>query len=326
MVDPGPQTGFYPSLARADDGRFHIAYYNREQGKARFATLDKGSWTIEESENTESIDSGQWMSMTLDGNGGRHVAYQDITHGRLVMESLDSAACRPNWANPQNKLPGSKHYGAYASIGISGKTKETAQLVASFYDETGGNLVLATCYGALLSFQLADGHNTKTDTNTGNVGLWSSLAIEPKSRKPAVAYFDQTHGTLKYVQSQQGALVVAVVDDGIRSLTPTRHLVGQHAALEFNSATGRPRIAYLDSTARAVRLAVRSQHGSWSSTKLVSLDTHLIGGLGMGVELVLNKEDRAWVLWGKWQLKDGNIHTETELMSCDVGQNCGELP
>ena len=65
--------------------------------------------------------------MTLDGNGGRHVAYQDITHGRLVMESLDSAACRPNWANPQNKLPGSKHYGAYTSIGISGTTQETAQ-------------------------------------------------------------------------------------------------------------------------------------------------------------------------------------------------------
>jgi hypothetical protein len=326
VVDSGPESGLYPSLARTEDQRFHLAYYDRANGKPKFASRDENGWKIEDSKFPLSVDAGQWISLTLDGTGGRHVAYLDGTHKRFVMKSLDSAICQPNLENPQNKLPGSTSYGFYASIGISGTTQETAQLVASFYDKSGGNLVLATCMAETLVFQVADGEDTKSGLDTGDVGLWSSLAIEPKERKPAVAYFDRTHGVLKYVQSQTGALEIVVVDNGIRSSSPTRHLVGQHAALEFNAMTGQPRIAYLDATARAIRIAHRSQHGAWKSSVLVSMDAGLMGGIGMGVDLVLDAKDKAWVAWGQWQLIEGQLKTQIELMSCQVGQVCGAQP
>jgi hypothetical protein len=240
-----------------------------------------------------------------------------------MMRSLDSLVCRPDMSDPSNQLTGSQSYGAYVSIGIAGSTEQTAGLVASFYDQSRGNLVLATCEGSTIVYQTVDGEDAESGVDTGDVGLWSSLAIDPKGRNPAVAYLDQSLGILKFVQSLKGDLEVIVVDDGVRKNGATRHLVGQFASLQFDGTSGQPRIAYLDSTARAVRLAQRSEHGAWSSVLLAEMDEPGIGGIGLGLDLALDTQDRAWVVYGRWQLENEALDTMLELKVCTVGDTCG---
>jgi hypothetical protein len=72
-----------------------------------------------------------------------------------------------------------------------------------------------------------------TVDSTGNVGMWTSMAIRPPDR-PAIAYFDATNRALKYAELVGGSWVRQVVDTA----------AGRCASLAFDGS-GNPQIAYL---------------------------------------------------------------------------------
>src|SRR4051812_30310022 len=75
--------------------------------------------------------------------------------------------------------------------------------------------------------------------STGDVGQYTSIAINPVTQNPAIAYYDVTDGDLKYATFNRGRWV-------IDTIARTGN-VGRSASLKFNSK-GEPSIAFADST------------------------------------------------------------------------------
>jgi len=317
-IDGGTQNqggilvGEYPAIRVAPDGQPRIAYYDRTHGRLKVAVSSGGAWSTQSVDDGEggASDVGRWVRMAIDGNNGLHFAYRDETARRLRMLSMAPSGCKvaanseddssfvPVLVGPPPGHPVAKEdYGTWPSIGITGD----GTLLVSYYDAARGNLLLATCRGGTLSQQILDGEDFDTGQDTGDVGLWSSLAIDPDGNA-GVAYFDRTRGVLRYARSYQGEIDIIVVDDGapvVGSLGPYRR-VGQYARLVFQG-TGEPRIAYTDATNRAVLLARRSVFGDWTFVTVDALASDAgLGGIGLGLDLVVDATDQAYLSYGVW--------------------------
>ena len=82
---------------------------------------------------------------------------------------------------------------------------------------------------------------------TGDVGYYSDMELHPANRLPAISYYDQTNGNLKYAWLQEnGEWLIEVVDEVGD--------VGSYTSLEFSSI-GQPHIAYYDTTNRRPKYA-----------------------------------------------------------------------
>ena len=308
----GTVVGEYPAMRVGPDGQPRIAYYDRTHGRLKVAVSTSGAWSTETVDDGEAgaSDVGQWVRMAIDGNNGLHFAYRDETARRLRMLSMAPSGCKIS-ANKGDDSPyvpvlvgappghpvAKEDYGTWSSIGITGD----GTLLVSYYDAARGNLLLATCHGDTLSQQILDGEDVDTGQDTGDVGLWSSLAIDPDGNA-GVAYYDRTRGVLRYARSYQGEIDIIVVDDGAPdagSMGSFRR-VGQYAQLVFQGI-GEPRIAYTDVTNRAVLLARRSVFGYWTFVTVDALADEVgVGGIGLGLDLVVDSTDQAYLSYGVW--------------------------
>jgi hypothetical protein len=185
----------------------------------------------------------------------------------------------------------------------------------SFYDAERGNLMLARCNGDELTLQVLDGEDPDTGIDTGDVGQWASLAVDADG-DASIAYYDRTNQALKYAGSRQGELTIVTVDDGSACgiAEPGAHIVGQRASLAMfedpQQKAGLPRLAYMDSTARAVRVAQESTLGTWTCQTVHALDeSQAMGGVGLGLDLVVDKEGTVNVMYGEWTVINGEIVT-----------------
>jgi len=107
--------------------------------------------------------------------------------------------------------------------------------------------------------------STQTVDSGGKVGQYSSVALDA-SGNPAISYYDQTYGDLKYAAWDGTAWVITTVDASRRSGSGWSYWgwgsqwdhdyeyqkwyhgtekVGEHSSLAFDSS-GRPRISYYD--------------------------------------------------------------------------------
>ncbi|PKG33493.1 IPT/TIG domain-containing protein [Methanoregula sp.] len=107
--------------------------------------------------------------------------------------------------------------------------------------------------------------STQTVDSGGKVGQYSSVALDA-SGNPAISYYDQTYGDLKYASWEGTAWVITTVDASKRSSGGWSYWgwgnswdhdaayqkwyhgtekVGEHSSLAFDSS-GRPRISYYD--------------------------------------------------------------------------------
>lgn len=330
-VDGGPGqdavVGAYTSLALGPDGEPSVAYYDETHRRLKLASRHAGAWSVEVADpGAGDVDVGKWVSLAVDGAGGKHLAYRQDTTRRLRLLSLGPGGCRPQNAEDgphveitadmmATKGTASSDFGKYASIGITGD----GALVTSFYDATRGNLVLAICKGSAVDLQVLDGENVETGQDTGDVGLWSSLAIDAEGAA-SVAYFDRSRGQLKLARSSQGEITIEVVDRGVREDGTTAHLVGQRARLGLHGKLAR--IAYVDATARSVRLVRRSSFGTWAGETVVASGGTIPGlsGVGLGLDLAVDEDDRVSVAYGSWQV-DGS---GTMLLSVETSSHGAE--
>ncbi|MFO0551708.1 MAG: MYXO-CTERM sorting domain-containing protein [Polyangiaceae bacterium] len=101
-----------------------------------------------------------------------------------------------------------------------------------------------------------------------DVGLWTSIAIDPNSDMPAVAYYDRTHKGLKYALYDGTKWTITTVDDAGDSDT------GRYAKLMFDGGTAKIAYQAISSSAggpltSAVRLASGGTSG-FSTTDIVT--------------------------------------------------------
>ncbi len=323
-VDGGDDAdvGLHAALSLDKQDQPHVAYYDRSNRDLKIASRSAAQWSVVTADSEGDV--GRWVSIVVDDNSNAHVAYRDETNRELRILSMAPYGCRGanlddttfapmSLGAEQMKLAGmpSANFGEFTGIAVSGDHK----LVFSFYDRERGNLVLGRCDGEHFDLQIVDGEDPESGADTGNVGLWSSLAVDVNG-DVGVAYFDQTRGVLKYAGSEQGKSQIVVVDDGGACGGAPGAYVGQRASLAMYQsgplAPGLPRIAYVDATNQAVLLARRTAHGAWACEPIWPVDggsggalgtaeaPH--GGVGLGLDLVVDADDKASVTLGQWSI------------------------
>jgi len=322
----GSQIGEWADITTDSAGRPHVAYYDAGAGALLWSAWSDGGFLppqVADDGGPSAADVGTHVSMVVDQSGGLHFAYRDETGQRLRLLSLTEAqtgqtyGCRPEgaldgtplivtaedmaaWGMPSND------FGEYASVAITAD----GRLKASFYDAARGNLVLASCDGSHLSLTILDGEDAETGEDTGDVGAFSSLAMDVHGNA-SVAYFNRSGGTLRFAGSAFGAITIADVDDGsgCGERLPTSHVVGEGAALAVHHDPkldiGLPRIAYRDVTGNTIRLARRSEHGVWSCSDVASAEPGEF--LGAGLDVALTPDDQAHVVYGVWWREDERL-------------------
>ena len=342
----GGQAGEWADITTDSDGRPHVAFYDAAAGALLFSVFSDGSFSrpqIADDGGTTAADVGTHASMVVDRSGGLHFAYRDETHRRLRLLSLTEAhtgkvyGCRPDGALDGTPLivtaedmaaagMPSNDFGEYASVAITAD----GRLKASFYDAARGNLVLASCDGAQLSLTILDGEDPETGLDTGDVGAWSSLAVDTHGNA-SVAYFDRSRASLRFAGSSVGAIAIEDVDDGFgcgaqgsAGRRIASHVVGEGASLGVyhnpKLGIGLPRIAYRDVTANTIRLAHRNEYGEWKCGD-VPLPAEPGEMLGAGVAIAVTPEDQAFVAVGVWRAdKTGLGHTvrSVEVSPADI--------
>ncbi len=191
--------------------------------------------------------------------------------------------------------------GSYTSAALDSKgTLWVSGYNEAFYESAFpkyGDLAVGPLEGAAVNWTVIDGvpqtptpdpkkFNVKGfrggQTEPGeDVGIWSSIAIDPATDRPAVAYFDRTNTALKYAEFNGTAWEISVVDSAPDTDT------GRYAKLAF--INGKPVIAYqaIESAASGkitskVKLATGASNGFTLEDVVVNANTPCRNGFCTG--------------------------------------------
>jgi hypothetical protein len=250
------------------NGTLHILYYDGKNTDLKYARVDDGNAPTLETIDANG-DVGLSISATIDDNDQLHVSYYDQTRQRLKYAtrtadgewSLEVIPAPAGVGCDAPPCPTSTTaYGKFSSIGLKGGWP-----LVAYYDQSQGNLILATRDESQWNALVVDGLDATTGEDTGDVGTWPSIRVDEKGNT-SIAYFEQHHGSLKYASSSQGQIKVEAIDTGasvdVDTGTVFNHIVGAHVQL-IDSSSGEPMLFYLNATTFQIRRAKRAG-GTWS--------------------------------------------------------------
>jgi hypothetical protein len=115
--------------------------------------------------------------------------------------------------------------------------------------------------------------NTVVDS-TNFTGSYLSLAIDPDNGYPAISYYDESLGDLRYAAWNGTTWNRTTVDSA--------GVVGSHTSLAFDPADGNPAISYYDQTNGNLKLAWFNG-ATWQTQ---NVDT--VGNVGIATSLAFN--------------------------------------
>jgi len=265
--------GLYSSLALDMFDRPHVAYFDRTNGKLKYAKKSGEEWTIVTIPHATAEDDirGRASSLAIDSEMLPHIAYWDETsgdlelvkkvpEGRWAVERIPLENRREDWP----KTFGGE-VGRIVALVLDSKDREWI----AFRDMHNGSLKVAGRPG--------DGWTVlEVDPGT-DVGSWVSAALDSDGNA-AIAYHDRKNGTLNYASNQDGTLKRLVVDDGIITFengAQHRRPVGQHCSLAFGF-DGLPRIIYLDGATLDLKLVVGIKGNGFEDPQIID-DVGTIG-------------------------------------------------
>jgi hypothetical protein len=257
VVEDGWSVGKYTSLAILPSGQPAISYYDYIDGDLEYAWFEDGDW------HTTTIDSignvGSHTSIKIPESGRPAICYIDLTNNDLKYAELvgEDPSNPLNWAktivdtdavagytsleilpsgNPAISYSGvnsvkyawfngANWYSVLVDSVESGHTSleilQSGKPAISYFDNVNQDLKYAEFITAK-----RDGSQiweTTVIDSDGDVGRYNSLKILP-SGAPAISYYAQTGGNLKYAWFGKGGWNTTIVD--------SQGNVGQYTSLE----------------------------------------------------------------------------------------------
>jgi len=232
-IDAGP-AGAKPRLAfNPATGALHGLYQHSSTRLKHLVKAGGQSWAFSEVLDL-AIDPSCMHALTIDPTGALHAVLIGASNqlvyavkapgsGVWVYQTvpLASVAVKPDWVSIALDAANNPHF--------------------ALHDAQGRSLYHLTRTGATWVTEVID------QTPGADVGGWCSLMVQPGSGRLHVAYYDATHGDLRYARKDLNGI-------WIRRLLDAVGLVGSYASVSVNS-TGVVSIAYRDDTNRSVKLA-----------------------------------------------------------------------
>lgn len=278
----GSDVGLYSSLSVDHLDRPRVAYFDRTNGRLKYAQKTAGGWEVVTVPRTGAEDHlvGRSCSLALDSDGLPHIAFLDETAGTL---NLARKARDGRWAVEvvagagNGDWPGTLggEVGRMISVVLDTKDREWI----AYRDIHTGAIKVA-------GRQPNNWAVIEVDSDT-DLGSWISAALD-RDGNMALAYYDRDQGSLMYAWNQDGSLKQTAADPGERvaaSGAVLRNPVGQHCALAFGR-DALPRILYLDGATLELKLVVGEPGGGFSPPRVLSAD----GAVGFFNSLALGPD------------------------------------
>ncbi|WP_437878637.1 hypothetical protein [Sorangium sp. So ce513] len=234
------------------------------------ATPQAGAWRFEDVATDEATPCREFLC----GAGTKCIR----TTGRCE-KPLAAAECAPTCASGQACIDeGGAPVCAVVSDG--GRTDTYPEAIGNyiamapdaaggfglaFYDRIRGDVVIASKVMGEWQTRIVDGATPDGATDTGDVGMGTSLFID-RAGDWHLAYADGRSEGLRYARVKGGTDVQPpeVADDGLGiegvPFEDGQHLVGDDANV-FVTAAGEVRISYQDATSGTLRLAIGTRSG-----------------------------------------------------------------
>lgn len=185
---------------------------------------------------------GRYSSIAIGPGGWPAIAYQNGASGTLEFARCEDAGCASAVRDTIEDAGGFAR-GEYLSLGFSANGNP----LVAFYDTDGDDLVIARCANADCS---GEEILRTLDPSIEDTGREASMVLDATGR-PLVAYVNSTDHTLQLARCDTPSCVTATVTE-VDADSGNSRGTGAHLVLADD---GFPVIAYLDTTADAVRLA-----------------------------------------------------------------------
>ena len=213
-------------------GNLDVAYYDVAAKDLKFVQQSvSGAWSAPTVVDGASPDVGKSLAIALDGKGNPAIAYQDSANSDLKYADFDGAAWKTTVVDAR------KTTGFNPSLTFDA----SGEALITYYKQNAHDLLLAT-------LRSNGTWAIVTVASKGNVGQFSSVAINPSTGKPAVAFTDAS-GKIKYVTA------TAKSSFG-NPVTVAKFSHGAWVSLAFSGAT--PHVGYVDAGTGHVDLVTGS--------------------------------------------------------------------
>ena len=262
----GGDVGLYTSLAVDQLDRPRVAYFDRSNGRLKYAQKTAEGWEVVTVPRTGTGENvvGRSCSLALDSDGLPHIAFLDETAGTL---NVARKASDGRWAvevvagADNGDWPGTLggEVGRMISTVLDTKDREWI----AYRDIHSGAIKVA-------GRQPDEWSIIEVESDT-DLGTWISAALDIDGNM-ALAYHDRDEGVLKYAWNQDGSLQKTVVDPGEETTANgavRKRPVGQHCALAFGR-DALPRILYLDGATLELKLVVGKPEGGFEEPEVIA--------------------------------------------------------
>jgi subtilisin family serine protease len=231
IPQPPSLMGTRNDIAYDSAGNLHVVYADSNSGGVlRYITRSaSGAWSSTRIVD-KSVSGASHLSLAISAKGTVGIAYYDSSNKDLKYAQLNGSTFSVTRIDSKGTV------GEFASLAFSHANKPGV----SYYSRSGGNLKLA-----------AMGKTNKWAISTvdsgGDVGRYTSLALNPKTGQWAIAYVNNTGGLFKYAEKiKSGAWKLMTVEDTKRG--------GGFTSLAFDKS-GRPNMSYFMTDGENLRYA-----------------------------------------------------------------------
>jgi hypothetical protein len=250
----------------------HAIYYDTSTKSLKYQSFNDNGTSSAAQDVDAGINTGLYLSLTEDTNGVLHAAYYDAANGDLKYARRDT-----NGVWTTSIVDSKNTTGYYPSITIAAD----GQPAISYYYKNGGNLRLAKFDGSTWAIS-----SIATD---GDVGRYSSLAVNPGTQKLAVACEETSTGHYIFAEQGSGSVWnIATVDSATR---------GGGGFISLNFSDGNlPGMSYYDAVNADLKYAERSSRGKWTATTVAAKNSQ---GLYTDLAFTYNTDQPAIVYYNK---------------------------